>query len=99
MGQAILERVANPNDMTIALSRRGTSFDNAINLKVSDLTNREELSKALFEVFSQIATEQVKEVRLFHNCCYAVCEIPHLERDFPEHADNPKLKMRDEDGD
>jgi hypothetical protein len=99
VGREIIQKVANPHDITIALSRRGTSFDNAINLKVSDLTHTEEVQKALLEVFSQFPNEEIKHIKLFHNCCYAVCEIPHLEKDFPEHTNNPKLKIIDEDGD
>jgi hypothetical protein len=99
VGQEIIKKVANATDITVALSRRGTNFDNAINLRVSDLINKEEVSKALFDVFSQIDPEQVKNLRLFHNCCYAVCEIPNLERDFPEYANHSKLTLQDENGD
>jgi hypothetical protein len=99
VGKALITQTANPNDTTIVFSRKGTAFGNAINLRVSDLTQREEVKKALLETFAKLPNNQIEHIKFFHNCCYAVCEIPNLERDFPEYINNPKLKMLDKDGD
>jgi hypothetical protein len=99
VGNELITSIQNPDEKIIALSRRGTAFDNALNLKVSDLTHPEETREALLNVFAQLPNDQIDHIKFFHNCCYAICEIPNIERDFPEHAHHPKLKMRDEDGD
>ena len=99
VGKSILQRVVNPKDVTIAFSRSWTNVEGAFNIKVSDLTNTEEVKKSLLEVFNTLPSNEISEVNLFHNCCYAVCEIPNLQKDFPDHIDNPKLVIQDNDGD
>jgi hypothetical protein len=99
VGYAILQKVITKNDLSIALSRRGTNFENAENIQISDLINTEEVKSALLKVFSTINEKNIEEIKLFHNCCYVVCEVPNLETDYPEYANNPKFRLKDEDGD
>ncbi|MEI7478426.1 MAG: hypothetical protein WCJ81_08395 [bacterium] len=85
--------------MTLALSRRGTDFPNATNIKVTDLANLDVTKKELQVVLEKINPADIEQINLFHNCCYAVCEVPNLQEKYPQHASNPKLVLQDLDGD
>lgn len=103
VGKSILEKIANKEDITIGLSRRWCEIANVIDWKITDLTNQELTQKELMEVLSTIKNKKIDNIKLYHNCWYAVAELPWLSKDnqiFKYHPDLlPKLFLQDDNWD
>ena len=98
VGNAILQKIANQNDVTLWLSRKGCNISNVFNIQITDLTNRETTQQELYKILNQIDISKIDVIKLFHNCCYAVAEIPNLDKNHPL-SSNPKLNIQDIDWD
>lgn len=92
--KAILEKITNPEDITIGLSRKGCEMANVLNVQVSDLADHESTSQVLNRVLATIDMSKVEIVKIFHNCCYAVAEIPDLDKNHPLLKENPELLQK-----
>lgn len=99
VGKAILEKIANSEDITIGLSRKWCEIANVLDCRVTDLINNEITQKELLEIFSMIDMSKIEKVRLFHNCCLAKYEFPkEFVQYIPEEYKN-KVICQDHDGD
>lgn len=101
--KAILEQIANPEDITIGLSRKGCDIDNVLDCRITDLTNKEVTQRELLKMLSIIDISTIDIIKIFHNCCYAVAEIPNLDKNHSLLKSNPelisKVTLQDLDGD
>jgi len=99
VGQALLKKLATPNEVTISLSRRWVvDLPHMQDVRITDLTDLNTTKKELHDLFTSLQGITIDHICLFHNCCYAIAEIPDLDPLHPL-ATNPKLKKIDADGD
>lgn len=97
--QAILHKIANPNDITIGLSRKGCDIANVLDCRITDLANKETTKQELSTILSRIDFSTIDRVRLFHNCCLGKYEFPQEFLQYiPEEYKN-KVICQDYDGD
>lgn len=97
--QALLHKLSNPGDITMSLSRRWCGdIPYVQDIRVTDLANTQTTAQELNNLFLTLSKEPFSSIRLFHNCCYVIAEIPELDSQHP-YANNPKLKKIDLDED
>lgn len=103
VGKSILKKIGNSQDITLGLSRRWCDIANVLNVQLIDLTDEEEVKKTLMTVLGSIDSNSIDTIRIFHNCCYAVAEVPDLDVNHPLLQQEPKLIdkliLQDNDGD
>lgn len=96
---ALLKKVASPTAITIWLSRRWFEhIPDTYDFRITDLANLEVTKQELTSLFNSLDGFDIEHIQLFHNCCYAIAEVPSLDPAHPL-ATNPKLKKLDADGD
>ena len=100
VGQAIGKKIANTNDITLGLSRRGSNIENVQDIRVTDLSNVETTRCELHDVLSGINPSTIDGVRLFHNCGLAKYEFPaEMRTQYPALSQSTKFICEDADGD
>lgn len=97
--QAILHKIANPNDITIGLSRRWCDIANVLDYRITDLANKETTKQELSTILSRIDFSTIERVRLFHNCCLGKYEFPQEFLQYIPEEYISKVTCQDLDGD
>ena len=100
VGRAILEKIANSEDITIGLSRKGCNIADVLDMRITDLINSQTTQMELAEILSSVDMSKIDKVNLFHNCCLAKYEFPeeYLKYIPEEYKNKVTCKDFDEDG-
>lgn len=97
--KAILEKIANPEDITIGLSRKGCDVANVLDCRITDLIDFPITQKELSQILSSIDMSKIEKVNLFHNCCLAKYEFPEEYIKYIPDIYKDKVTCKDYNGD
>lgn len=97
--QAILKKIANTEDITIGLSRKGCDIANVLDCRITDLIKKKITQKELSDILSKIDFSKIDRVRLFHNCCLGKYEFPEEFLQYIPQEYANKVRCYDDDGD